>query len=75
VSKRFVLAQLDVPLIVAPMAGGPSTPELAAAITNGGGKGDIAGGLLPKHGMALWAGTCFRQARNGSVAEIVRCPA
>ena len=46
-SKRFVLAQLNVPLIVAPMAGGPSTPELAAAITNGGGMGYIAGGLLP----------------------------
>ncbi|HXA10596.1 MAG TPA: nitronate monooxygenase, partial [Mycobacterium sp.] len=46
-SKRFVLAQLDVPLIVAPMAGGPWTPELAAAITNGGGMGYIAGGLLP----------------------------
>ena len=46
-SKRFVLAQLDVPLIVAPMAGGPSTPELAAAITNSGGMGYIAGGLLP----------------------------
>jgi NAD(P)H-dependent flavin oxidoreductase YrpB (nitropropane dioxygenase family) len=72
VSKRFVLAQLDVPLIVAPMAGGPSTPELAAATTNGGGMGYIAGGLLPEHGMALWAGTSFRQAHNGSVAEIVR---
>src|ERR1700730_9892876 len=47
VSKRFVLAQLDVPLIVAPRTGGPSTPELAAAITNGGGMGYIAGGLLP----------------------------
>jgi nitronate monooxygenase len=31
-----------------------------------------AGEADDPHGMALWAGTSFRQARNGSVAEIVR---
>lgn len=32
---RFDLSDISTPLIVAPMAGGPSTPELAAAATGG----------------------------------------
>jgi len=35
-----------VPVIVAPMAGGPSTPELAAAGTNAGGLGFVPAGYL-----------------------------
>lgn len=41
-----VLDTLSVPIMCAPMAGGPSTPELAAAVTNAGGLGSIAGGYL-----------------------------
>jgi nitronate monooxygenase len=52
VLKRLNLADLDVPVIVAPMAGGPSTPELAAAATNAGGLGFIAAGLLPADAFA-----------------------
>ncbi len=37
---------LAVPVIVAPMAGGPSTPELAAAGTNAGGLGFVPAGYL-----------------------------
>src|SRR5258705_3919125 len=37
---------LAVPIIVAPMAGGPSTPQLAAAGTNAGGLGFVAAGYL-----------------------------
>ena len=33
-------------VILAPLAGGPSTPELAAAVSNGGGLGFVAGGYL-----------------------------
>jgi nitronate monooxygenase len=40
------LRSLAVPVIVAPMAGGPSTPELAAAGTNAGGLGFLAAGYL-----------------------------
>ncbi|MGB6053273.1 MAG: nitronate monooxygenase, partial [Rhodococcus sp. (in: high G+C Gram-positive bacteria)] len=40
------LSQLSVPIISAPMAGGPSTPELAAAVTQAGGLGMLAGALL-----------------------------
>ena len=39
-------------VIVAPMAGGPSTPELAAAATNAGGLGFIAAGLLTPEALA-----------------------
>jgi len=45
-STRFALTDLTVPVIVAPMAGGPSTPCLAAAAQNAGGLGFIAGGLV-----------------------------
>jgi nitronate monooxygenase len=42
----FDLRDLAVRIIVAPMAGGPSTPELAAAGTNAGGLGFVPGGYL-----------------------------
>jgi nitronate monooxygenase len=42
----FDFRDLAVPILVAPMAGGPSTPELAAAGTNAGGLGFIAAGYL-----------------------------
>jgi nitronate monooxygenase len=42
----FDLRDLAVPIIVAPMAGGPSTPELAAAGTNAGGLGFVPAGYL-----------------------------
>jgi nitronate monooxygenase len=37
-----LLDQLDVPIVQAPMGGGPSTPELAAAVAGAGGLGFIA---------------------------------
>ena len=42
----FDFGALRRPIIVAPMAGGPSTPQLAAAGTNAGGLGFVAGGYL-----------------------------
>lgn len=41
--QRFPI-DLDRPLIGAPMAGGPSTPALVAAVSNAGGLGFLAGG-------------------------------
>ena len=46
VTVRFDLADMAVPVVGAPLAGGPSTPELGAAITNAGGLGVMAAGLL-----------------------------
>jgi nitronate monooxygenase len=45
-SSRFQFADLAVPVIAAPMSGGPSTPQLAAAATNAGGLGFVAAGYL-----------------------------
>jgi len=44
--SAFDLRDLTVPIIVAPMAGGPSTPELAAAGTSAGGLGFVPAGYL-----------------------------
>ena len=39
-----MLERLAVPIVQAPLAGGPSTPELAAAVANAGGLGFVAAG-------------------------------
>jgi nitronate monooxygenase len=41
-----ILDSLRVPIVQAPMAGGPSTPALAAAVTRAGGLGFLAAGYL-----------------------------
>jgi nitronate monooxygenase len=41
-----ILASLAVPIVQAPMAGGPSTPELAMAVDRAGGLGFLAAGYL-----------------------------
>jgi nitronate monooxygenase len=46
-----LLDQLDLPIIQAPMSGGPSTPELAAAVAGAGGMGFVAGGYRPPDGL------------------------
>jgi nitronate monooxygenase len=48
----FDVRALSVPVIVAPMAGGPSTPQLAAAGTNAGGLGFVAAGYLSADALA-----------------------
>src|SRR5687767_12570559 len=41
---RFALDQLEHPIVQAPMGGGPSTPALAAAVSEAGGLGFLAAG-------------------------------
>ncbi len=41
-----ILKRLEHPIVQAPMAGGPSTPELAAAVSGAGGLGFVAAGYL-----------------------------
>jgi nitronate monooxygenase len=50
--NRFDIEDISKPLIVAPMAGGPSTPQLAAAASNAGGLGMLAAGLLSPDALA-----------------------
>ncbi len=46
-SEEFIkLLGVEIPVIKAPMAGGPSSPELVAAVSNAGGLGSIGGGYL-----------------------------
>jgi nitronate monooxygenase len=40
------LDRLAVPIVLAPLAGGPATPELTAAVSNAGGFGFLAAGYL-----------------------------
>lgn len=42
----MVVDDLYAPVVLAPLAGGPSTPELAAAVSNAGGLGFLAAGYL-----------------------------
>jgi nitronate monooxygenase len=42
----MLLDQIEHPIVLAPMAGGPSTPELAAAVSGAGGLGFLAAGYL-----------------------------
>lgn len=48
----FDLRDLTAPVVVAPMAGGPSTPALAAAGSTAGGLGFVAGGYLTAQAFA-----------------------
>jgi len=50
--SAFDLLELTRPVIVAPMAGGPSTPALAAAGSNAGGLGFVPGGYLTAEAFA-----------------------
>ncbi len=45
-TETVILDELSVPIVLAPMAGGPSTPELTAAVSAAGGLGMLAAGYL-----------------------------
>ena len=68
-----VLNRLMVPVVQAPMAGGPSTPELAAAVNRAGGLGFLAAGYLTPEQLAdqldaTWALTEYDLGVNVFVA-------
>src|SRR5215472_11031370 len=45
-SHLVILDQLNVPIVLSPLAGGPTTPRLAAAVSEAGGLGFLAAGYL-----------------------------
>jgi len=57
----MILDSCDIPVVLAPLAGGPSTPELAAAVSNAGGLGFLAAGYLSAAELA---------ARRARLAEL-----
>ena len=48
----LILDRLAVPIVLAPLAGGPATPELTAAVSNAGGFGFLAAGYLAASALA-----------------------
>jgi nitronate monooxygenase len=48
----LLLDRLAVPIVLAPLAGGPATPELTAAVSNAGGFGFLAAGYLAASALA-----------------------
>ena len=73
VMSTFSLASLSVPLVQAPMAGGPSTPMLAAAVTGAGGLGSLAAGYLSAESLARDISE-FRGLSSGPVAVNIFTP-
>src|SRR5438270_5986178 len=47
-----LVTHLTAPVVLAPLAGGPSTPELAAAVSEAGGLGFLGGGYLSADALA-----------------------
>lgn len=64
---------LRLPIIQAPMAGGISTPRLAAAVANAGGLGSIAGAMLAPDAIRT-AIAEFRAASHGPLAVNLFAP-
>jgi nitronate monooxygenase len=60
-----MLERLAGPIVQAPMAGGPSTPALAAAVSNAGGLGFVAAGYRTPDGVA---------AELGATRALTRAP-
>ena len=64
--NRFALTDMSARIVGAPMAGGPSTPALAAAVTNAGGLGILAAGMLSAEEMAEAIAT-VRKLTSGAI--------
>jgi len=69
----FDFRDLAKPILVAPMAGGPSTPELAAAGTNAGGLGFVAAGYLTAEVFAERL-TAVRRLTSGPIGANLFAP-
>lgn len=69
----FSFAELAVPLVGAPMAGGPSTPALAAAVSQAGGLGFVAGGYRTPQQLAEDI-TAARAATSGPIGANLFVP-
>ena len=57
----MILDSCDIPIVLAPLAGGPSTPELAAEVSNAGGLASSPPATSPppswRAGGAGWTGS------------------
>ncbi|CAN5495486.1 nitronate monooxygenase [soil metagenome] len=69
----FDIRDLPLPIVGAPMAGGPSTPALAAAVSNAGGLGCLAAGYLSADRFAADI-TAFRAASSAPLGVNLFAP-
>jgi nitronate monooxygenase len=69
----FRLDDLTAPIVGAPMAGGPSTPALAAAVANAGGLGFLAAGYVTPQRVAETI-TAVRSLTGGPIGVNVFVP-
>ena len=63
--SRVVLDELQHPIVLAPLAGGASTPELTAAVSEAGGLGFLASGYLSPEAL---------EERMARVSELTEAP-
>lgn len=71
--NTFSVSALPLPLVQAPMAGGPSTPALAAVVSDAGGLGSLAAGYLSASAAEEKIAE-FRAMSDGPVAVNVFVP-
>jgi nitronate monooxygenase len=69
----MMATQLAVPIVLAPLAGGPSTPQLAAAVSDAGGLGFLAAGYLTATELAKRV-TRTRELTGGPIGVNVFVP-
>jgi nitronate monooxygenase len=69
----MVIDRLRTPVVLAPLAGGPSTPELAAAVSNAGGLGFVAAGYLSAQALKERIATT-RRLTDGPIGVNVFAP-
>ncbi len=67
IGVRVILDDIGAPVVLAPMAGGPSTPELTAAVTEAGGFGILAAGYLSAGTLAQRIAQTRQLTSRGSV--------
>jgi nitronate monooxygenase len=58
------LFNIDYPIVQAPMAGGPTTPELVAAVSSAGGLGSLAAGMLAPDAIRQGAAEVRRRTKK-----------
>src|SRR5436305_6745635 len=69
----MILEKVRTPIVLAPLAGGPSTPELAAAVSRAGGLGFLAAGYLSPAELGRRMGTT-RDLAAGPIAVNLFAP-
>ena len=64
----MLLDRLAVPIVLAPLAGGPGTPQLAAAVSSAGGLGFLPAGYLSANALARGIRNRFLDEHSAAAA-------